>query len=872
MSGQFRRLLGAFAICILIMGTVGVSAAQDALPTGLQQTLTEAAEQGDDALLRAVQDAVAANPELAQAIVDAATQLNPALGEEIVTAAVEAGGDIEIVPAAGPALFPVLAGLGLLGGGAAAAGGGGGGGTPAILPEPEPEPTPGDFETAEYNAQAGLALINASDAYARGLTGAAIIIGLLDSGLDVTHPEFEGRIAPGGFDFVDGVPEMSDPNGHGTHVGGIIAANRDGNGMHGVAYDALLLPIRIIDETGLIPLGDVDLAAAIDHAVANGAVILNNSWGSIAPITAFTRPEIEADSPELLAAVQRAVDSGTVIVFAAGNGALLNGVLVAFVDPNIQAGLPFLFPEFEELWVAVIAVDLNGAEPLYTNRCGVAAAWCITAPGGSDDQAAGGVFSTEPGGGYDTLSGTSMAAPHVSGSIAVLMQLFPELTPQAILDRLFETANSTGLYADATIFGHGLLDLEKATRPVGVVAILTGSSLSGPVFDLAASSIELGPAFGDGLKLALAGTQLTVFDKYRAGFAVDLGALVRPASSRPALRDILRGFGNSRTGESADLGGRGEAVYAFTAAPGEYRTPANAGSGQERKLSRFSLTVPRGDSGELRVGYNVSPALDFGLYGQGRVERNTVSSGAFRAPHLSFAEEGYSASAALDVANIGTVRVGSFSGRSNASGAVVAFGSAVEISRSAGGAHVSFLAGSLLERETLLGSRTEGAFDLGSGTPTYFAGFSAEVAVTSRFSLAGSFYGGLSYPTVARGSLFTNVSAIETRSFSLGLLGRDILKPGDRLGFVLNQPLRVTRGEAELTLATGRDRDGNVFQQAFAADLTPEGREVDFEAFYRVGLAEQTTLTTSAMLRTQPGHVRGADSEGLLLLLVEHKF
>ncbi len=182
------------------------------------------------------------------------------------------------------------------------------------------------------------------------------------------------------------------------------------------------------------------------------------------------------------------------------------------------------------------------------------------------------------------------------------------------------------------------------------------------------------------------------------------------------------------------------------------------------------------------------------------------------------------------------------------------------------------MAGSLVERETLLGSRTEGAFDLGSGTPTYFAGVSAEVAVTARLSLAGSFFGGLSYPTVAQGSLFTNLSAIETRSFSLGLLGRDIVKAGDRLGFVLNQPLRVSRGEAELTLATGRDRDGNVFQQAFTADLTPKGREVDLEAFYRVGLAEQTTLTTSALLRTQPGHVRGADNEGLLLLRVEHKF
>ena len=106
----------------------------------------------------------------------------------------------------------------------------------------------------------------------------------------------------------------------------------------------------------------------------------------------------------------------------------------------------------------------------------------------------------------------------------------------------------------------------------------------------------------------------------------------------------------------------------------------------------------------------------------------------------------------------------------------------------------------------------------------------------------------------------------------MGLLGQDIFEPGDRMGFIVNQPLRVTRGEARLKLATGRDRDGNVFQQTLTADLAPKGREIDLETFYRVNLAERTALTTSAMLRLQPGHVRDAGSEGLVLLRIEHRF
>ena len=300
MRGWLRRLLGTLAIAILIAGPIGARAAQDALPEAIQETLLEAAAQGDEALLQAIQAAVAANPELAQAIADAATQLKPELGAQIAAAAT--GEAFEFVPAAGSgsSFGPLLAGLGVLGGGAAAGGGGGGGGgggspvaAPVLEPgedpppedgndpppeegddpppddgsgspapggpdpgggdsdpPPPPGPVPADFETDEYNAQAGLGLVNASDAYARGLTGAGIIIGLFDTGLDVSHPEFAGRIAANAFDFIRDTSDITDPSGHGTHVAGIAGANRDDNGMHGVAYGALLMPLTVLDEDG----------------------------------------------------------------------------------------------------------------------------------------------------------------------------------------------------------------------------------------------------------------------------------------------------------------------------------------------------------------------------------------------------------------------------------------------------------------------------------------------------------------------------------------------------------------------------------------------------------------------------------------------
>ena len=918
MRRWLRRFLGTLAIAVLIAGPLGAVSAQSALPDSIQQTLTAAAEQGEDALLQAVRAAVAANPELAQAIVEAATQLNPELGEEIVTAAVEAGGEVEIVPAAGPALGagPVLAGLGLLGGGAAAAGGGGGGGggggAPAVSPQPAPEegtdpspdvdvdpppdegtdpppgegtdpppdegtdpppdegtdppPDPADFETEEYNAQGGLALINASDAYARGLTGAGIIIALFDTGVDVSHPEFAGRIAAGGRDFIRDTDQVTDPNGHGTHMAGIIAANRDETGMHGVAYEALLLPLTILDENGSGSLSDGVIVSAIDHAIANGAPIFSNSWAPTAGIDKVSAAQLNRSIGAMLDAYRRAVNAGTIVVFAAGNDGR--------AQPSYTAGLPALFSEFAELWVAVVAVDLNGIMPNYSNRCGVAAAWCLAAPGGGIPIASAGIYSTEPGGGYIRGSGTSMAAPHVSGALAILLQLFPELTPQEIVDRLFETANRTGIYADSAIFGNGLLDLEAATRPVGEVAILTGDTADGPSDDAATSGVETSGAFGDALAVSLAGTQLTVFDRYRAGFVLDLSTLVRSADTRLDLRRLLRAFGGEPSVETFEFAGRGRAVYAYAPLQREGALPASAGSGEEKTLARLSLTIPQGEAGEVLIGYNDPPALGFGLFHQGSLERDAVASrDAFRAPHLALAELGTSVGAAMEAGRLGRLRVMSFTGRSAENGAEVAFGTAAELSRGIGAqAHVSFLLGSLLERETFLGSRTAGAFDLERGTPTHFGGLSAEVALAPRLTLVGSVYAGLSYPTAAQNSLFTGVSAIQTRSFSLGLLSDDVLTRGDRLGLVLNQPMRVSRGRAELSLATGRDRAGNVFRRTVSADLAPQGRELDFEAFYRFNLAPRTTLTASAMLRTEPGHVRGADEVGVLLFRLKHRF
>jgi subtilisin family serine protease len=374
--------------------------------------------------------------------------------------------------------LPLLA----LGGG----GGGGGGGTPDVTcggGACAPIYTEASFQTTEYNNQAGLGLVKAAAVYSYGGSGSGVTVAFFDSGVLSSHSELSGRIL-GGYDFVNGSAGVTaDPNGHGTHVAGIIAAGRGSGNMQGVAYNATLLPIRIANASGVINLSDSVMASALDYSLNAGVGVNNHSWGSSTAVTSVNAAFVNSNYPLQLAAARRAAAAGQIQVFATGN----NGR----TEPSLQAGQPHLFPDLAATWLAVMAVDLNGAEPNYTNRCGVAAAWCIAAPGGADNSATGGVYSTTNDGAYGRMSGTSMAAPHVAGGIAALKSRFPNLSYTQIRDRILTTANRTGAYANSSIYGQGLMDLSAAASPVGVLAIPLSGNLTALKAPLGSSNLKI---------------------------------------------------------------------------------------------------------------------------------------------------------------------------------------------------------------------------------------------------------------------------------------------------------------------------------------------------------------------------------------------
>lgn len=322
--------------------------------------------------------------------------------------------------------------------------------TPAPMPA---EPDTRRFETAEYLAQKALPIVKASSLYARGGTGQGVRVALIDSGLNLELPEFYGRVYDPGYDFVRQQPGTVDVKGHGTQMAGILAANKNDQGMHGIAFNAQLIPMRFGDDKEPFYF-DSEIAQAWDLAYSKGARIFSNSWAN--PIEANTNevPIYERLMGDSLAVAKKRVADGAVFVFSTGNEVKR--------EPLAEPGLPALVPELEKGWIAVMALKNDGtAINLKSNYCGLAARWCIAVPGGDGGA---GLLTTQKDGSYRATAGTSPAAALVSGALAALQSRFPDMTPQQIRERLLSTANRSGIYADSEAYGRGLMDLDAASR------------------------------------------------------------------------------------------------------------------------------------------------------------------------------------------------------------------------------------------------------------------------------------------------------------------------------------------------------------------------------------------------------------------------
>lgn len=309
-----------------------------------------------------------------------------------------------------------------------------------------------------FAQQWNLAQIGAPDAWSRS-TGAGVTIGIVDSGVDPSHPDLAGKVDA----FADCVGgscregPARDSDGHGTAVAGIAAAKTgNGAGIAGVAPDARLVVARVLGSDGSGVTEDIN--RAIQWVVDKGARVVNLSLGEpdLVIVTRLGTP--------LRPGVEYAWSRGAIPVLASGNYEELSGTGSA---------------NYGDLHALIVgATDKSGKVPSYSTSLGNAM-WGLVAPGGSGDGPGADVISPIPGARYEWVAGTSMAAPHVSGALALL--LAQGLSATAAVDRLLGSLDHS---VNCGLGCRGRLDLKAAVAaaapPTTTAAPAGGAAASVP--------------------------------------------------------------------------------------------------------------------------------------------------------------------------------------------------------------------------------------------------------------------------------------------------------------------------------------------------------------------------------------------------------
>lgn len=301
-----------------------------------------------------------------------------------------------------------------------------------------------------FKEQWALEKIEAEKAWQAG-DGGGITIAIVDSGVDGSHGDLAGNVVSG-YDFVDNDSNPNDETsgpgedcpgnpGHGTHVAGIAAAIANNEfGIAGVSPRARIMPVRVLNKYGCGTTENV--RSGIAWAVKNGAHVINLSLGENVVMRNALGSEIED-------AVNDAWAKGVIPVVAAGNDALFPSGY-----SNVNA-------------LVVGATNRSDGKAYYSNVSD--AKWGLSAPG-SD------IVSTVPGNRFRSLSGTSMAAPHVAGAAAVMMCL--GLNSEQSRDAILSNADDLGVNGPDPVYGHGRLNVGNATAGLSGCSVASSSGSS----------------------------------------------------------------------------------------------------------------------------------------------------------------------------------------------------------------------------------------------------------------------------------------------------------------------------------------------------------------------------------------------------------
>ena len=677
---------------------------------------------------------------------------------------------------------------------------------------------------------------------------------------------------------------------HGTFVSSILGAAR-GEGsnvvngdIHGVAFETniVFLAIDFDNTPGFSPYEPIDLTNAGAVAFMNGlrhgvlffqsrASVVNMSFGPNG-LTEFYEPlQIKTLlAPLLTAFAQRATPAAdrTIYVVAAGNNHQATQTSNEPLDassPQILAGLAYAEPLLRGIVIPVVAIEIDsqgqaGAIAGFSNRCGITQDYCLAAPGAGHIRGlAAQAFNEEGEKSYESYlgQGTSFAAPFVSGAITALIDYFNgQLGNDEIVQRLFATANRSGIYADASIYGRGLIDLKKASEPFGETRLTLSEDLQGSSFSLRQSHFYMSHAFS-----ALSGLNeewFVVFDELDAPFPITLNAIFphhsqaniklasRPLPQTPS-QSLSQSLAQSLPFLNMDI--------AFDEARGAFFSQYQQ---DKKKLFYSYRTHPDFLLGER---LNISPTRHYEFLSPflALVDDGLALGGSFELANMDIRLSGF-----FNMPEVPTPQSATFYQADNGIGfgahASSLFQSVmVSFSPRNHPEHLTIQMGMLNERHGLLGGRAQGALDIEEA----LSGFVGAISSWrwGQWQALASFHFGVTHARLPnhfsshdslRTGLLQNISHFTASAASLGIAYFDLITHGDRLSLFISQPLTIESGHMSLTLPKGRSRYKKLRSSHVELDLSSPHRQIESEISYVAPLSWYGALALSSNVISQP--------------------
>ena len=716
-----------------------------------------------------------------------------------------------------------------------------------------------------FSEQWGLEAINAHQAYANlrlakgpdARPGYGTTVGFIDTGVNEFDPSLSSKL-PGQTkrEYLYGSTENEDgtTSSHGTAVLSVVgAAPNSWNDMNttnpnlielnfqGVAWAAnwVMVAIRLGSGNPNTPYNPVSLAGLSANdtdfetliTIATGQDqnypsisnidVLNLSFGFSGIIDNYTETDLRANFSKAIEALeQKNVSEKTIVVIAGGNA---NNHLCTTGTPNcvqekidatsveILPGLPVRISELRGHVISVVATKMDGKITDFSNRCGIAANWCIAAPG-EDVSAA--YFGPDPNNpntpveGIYTTRGTSFAAPFVSGGLALMKQLFrSQLANTALVTRLYSTANKTGEYADRSIYGQGLMDLGAATSPVGVNTLQLGDSVGQNGSDIRSTSIRLGSAFGDGFGRSLVGREIVTFDQLGAPFWFRLNGLTQrttPESVQTQLRNLL----------------------------------------SQRRITRYiadqRVSFTPGRAGGTIERFSGIPQLQLGILEPLNGDKNG---------HLSLAEK----SITLGLTGINGTAVTAFTTHGISGVKPV---SGISFSWRPNRKYLIINTGLLAEKSSLLGTDATGGFGRFTSN-SIFSGIRTEFGLND-WQITATAEMGMAVPNYQK-SIIRRVTPLLSSAYKLS--GKRHLENGGSFSISLSQPLRVEKGKTSLSIPVGRTKAGGILFSQATADLTPSGRQSNLAFDWYQPITRNSEILLNTTWIHEPGHSKNVNDE-----------